>query len=188
MGTAPRFAKPQGASPCVGSGGATGLPPLMAESLLVSPMKADIPGRCFRESRRRPHAQTKLLSPKTKIKSEGGHPFPFYKAQADRNLGGAGWPGVPGDYFHFFSWVVAGTADCRRFLRSPMDFAGNLHRFLQSFHAVAARGCQFQRPRPNRKVLDDGGLDFLKSIKKSEIFTDPLDKVRLIIYAHESNR
>ena len=34
--------------------------------------ESGLPGRCFRESRRRPHAQTKLLSQKTKIKSEGG--------------------------------------------------------------------------------------------------------------------
>jgi hypothetical protein len=47
VGTAPRFAKPQGAVPSMGSGGATGLPPLFAESLLVWAMKGDYPAGAF---------------------------------------------------------------------------------------------------------------------------------------------
>jgi hypothetical protein len=40
-----------------------------------------------------------------------------------------------------------------------------------------------RRENKNRKMLDDWAIDFLKSIKISGMFTDLLDKVRLIMMA-----
>jgi hypothetical protein len=65
-GTASRFAEPQGGGFSGDGAEAAGLPPHFAETMEFRETKR-VPGRCFRESRRRPRAQSQLSSQKQSL-------------------------------------------------------------------------------------------------------------------------
>jgi hypothetical protein len=70
-GTAPRFSESQGAGLSMGRGGATGLPPPVAETLLVSQIKAEFPTGASANRAAISTANPSVL-PKTRVQSEGG--------------------------------------------------------------------------------------------------------------------
>ena len=67
---AARFAEPQGGGLSMVQGGAAGLPPLFAETLLGFPMKAEFPAGASANRAAIP-APNRSVLPKTMVQSEG---------------------------------------------------------------------------------------------------------------------
>jgi hypothetical protein len=68
---AARFAEPQGGGLSMVQGGAVGLPPLFAETLLGSPLKAEFPAGASAKRAAIPAPNLNVL-PKTMVQSEPG--------------------------------------------------------------------------------------------------------------------
>jgi hypothetical protein len=74
---AARFAEPQGGGLSMVQGGAAGLPPLLAETLLGLPLKAEFPAGASAMRAAIP-APNRSVLPKTMVQSEGGQAYCFF--------------------------------------------------------------------------------------------------------------